>query len=366
MSDFFNNFTTKEGENLLSPVVVLTECDSHLLPKVTTNVVLSSDHTLSVRPGPASRTRSQVPQEAEDAASDREEMEVVDSDPDTEAMSDLEVASNAGDDEYLSLDSLEEKAKRGPGRPPSTWEHVGAKERKEKEAELKRELCLKYLMKDIGKNTRPTGQAWERFRELEGLKEEELRAAPSNDLVAMAIEESVRIFKIGCKSGSLKGPLASQLYHSAATMRAAATALRERADNSAPSTGEIAALRKQIEDLTRKVQVLEAEKASRGLHSTPGAQEDNSMDVEPMLSPLPSESKELRRGTRRQRSSQGMEPLLQPPRATSSVREAPPQSRPVICRPPLKRVSKVLDPSYPRGLPVDKRDTWDAITHQIL
>lgn len=172
---------------------------------------------------------------------------------DTEAMdSDLEVM-----DMEMEQDLPDKKEKRGRGRPPTTFEHVGKREKDEERARQKKEEELEKRSKEALSSNPPQGRKWEKAQDEVKEIEEELSKAPTADIAAQAIEQSVRVYKVADCSNKMKGSLVAQLCQAAMTNLAAVNVMAARARET--SNEELAEIRCELEKLRTENQRLRRE-----------------------------------------------------------------------------------------------------------
>lgn len=122
-----------------------------------------------------------------------------------------------------------ETQKRGRGHPPTTNEHVGKREREEKEARVRREEEKERRAAEALSSTVPKGRRWTKLQEEEEKLEAEMACTPTEDIASRLVERSVRIFEIADCSRSMKGSLVKELQDAAALVRAATNVMAPRA-----------------------------------------------------------------------------------------------------------------------------------------
>lgn len=176
-----------------------------------------------------------------------------DNEEDTEAMdTDLEVM-----DMEIEQDLPDKKEKRGRGRPPTTFEHVGKREKDEERARQKKEEELEKRAKEALSSNPPQGKKWEKAQDEVKKIEEELSKAPTIDIAAQAVEQSVRVYKVADCSNKMKESLVAQLRQAAMTNLAAVNVMAARARET--SNEELAGIRCELEKLRMENQRLRRE-----------------------------------------------------------------------------------------------------------
>jgi len=132
-------------------------------------------------PGNGSPTSFLAPTEIMDSTNLQEENEGFDHD--SLEGSDIDV----GDDDALLTPTAE---KRGRGRPPSTWEHVGKREKEEEKARAKKKAERERLAAESLKPTAPKGRKWAQLQDEEEELEARLAEAPTGDIASWLMERS--------------------------------------------------------------------------------------------------------------------------------------------------------------------------------
>lgn len=112
---------------------------------------------------------------------------------------------NEDEGEYASLgeegaDDLPKK--RGRGRPPTTGEFVGLREKREEEATLRKEK-----EREQGTKMTPPPPLSKDLRAYEARCTEEMGLTRTPDIAARSLEQAAAIDRIAACSGNLKGSL---------------------------------------------------------------------------------------------------------------------------------------------------------------
>lgn len=164
-----------------------------------------------------------------------------DFDEDSLEESDIDI----GDDDAV-LAPIEEK--RGRGRPPSTWEHVGRRAKEEEKARIRKEAERERLAAESLKPIAPKGKKWAQLQDEEEKLEARLTEAPTGDIASRLMERSVTIFNIAKCSNGLHGNLVKKLQETAILVRAATNVMATRA-REMRGEGDRKRLSEQMEEL---------------------------------------------------------------------------------------------------------------------
>lgn len=121
---------------------------------------------------------------------------------------------NEGEDESDIAEILGEEAQK--------------REREEKACQQKEENKERRAVVALSSSA-PRGRKWTKVQKDEENLEDELMSAPTEDIVARMIEQSVKIFKIADCSHNMKGSLVGELHGAVALMRAATSIMATRA-----------------------------------------------------------------------------------------------------------------------------------------
>lgn len=167
---------------------------------------------------------------------------IVEFDNDSLEGSNIEIGD---DDSTIDLAQGAAKERRGRGRPPTTWEHVGKKEKEEEKARLKEEEKERLAAESL-KPTAPKGRKWSQLLDQEEL-EARLNETPTEDIASRLMERSVTAFNIAKCPNSLKGSLVKELQEMAVLMRAATNVMATRVRKA--QEGKMERLLKKVEEL---------------------------------------------------------------------------------------------------------------------
>ncbi|XP_070170388.1 uncharacterized protein [Polyergus mexicanus] len=167
------------------------------------------------------------------------------------------------EEDAMEVDDLPKK--RGRGRPPTTGEFVGLREKREEEAARKQEKERERRAQKALSEDAPLPPPNKGLRAYEAECAEEVWKAPTPDIAARSMEQAAAIDRIAVCSGSLQGSLQKRLREAAALVRVTASTLAERAQQN-ETKGELAALRRDIKflgdrnaDLQREIRELKEE-----------------------------------------------------------------------------------------------------------
>jgi len=158
-----------------------------------------------------------------------------------------------GSDVEIDVDEevarIEETRRTGPGRPPTTWEHMSRRAKREEKTRVqKEEERGERKATEALSCSAPKGRKWRKIKEEEEEIEAELIDAPTADITSKMIEQSVRVFKIADCSNNMKGSLVRELQGAAALMRAATSVMATR-PKGASGGRDVEELFKTIEEL---------------------------------------------------------------------------------------------------------------------
>lgn len=160
-----------------------------------------------------------------------------------------------GDFESLGEGNADDlPTKRGRGRLPTTGEHVGLREKKEKEAALRKEQRTKRALSENA----PPPPFSKDLRTYEAQCADVMGLTPTPDIAARSLEQAATIDRIATCSGNLKGSFQKRLRKAAALVRVASRTLAERAQQT-EGEGELAALRRDLKFLGERNEYLQKE-----------------------------------------------------------------------------------------------------------